>query len=117
MSSPSPNVTRGPKRAQARIIGGLLVDHDDGHRWLKAFYNYDLPNHHRQDFNILIHLEKLFLEQGIALGCSFALRHLESQFSDFLVITQVIRWPFVQDGPEMHEEVYDVERRSLRRRK
>ena len=110
---PPPNVTRGPKRARACIIGGLLVDHDEGHRWFKAFYNYDLPNHHRQDLNIPIWLEKLFLEQGIALGCSFTPRRLESQLSDFLVITQVIRGPFVHDGPEMYEEVYDLERQPI----
>jgi hypothetical protein len=74
---------------------------------------YIVPNDHRQDINIPIRLEKLFLEQGIALGCSFAPRRLESHPSDFLVITQVIRGPFVHDGPEMYEEVYDVERQPI----
>ena len=40
-------------------------------------------------------------------------RRLESQLSDFLVITQVIRGPFVHDGPEMYEEVYDVEQQPI----
>ncbi|KDR77197.1 hypothetical protein GALMADRAFT_246481 [Galerina marginata CBS 339.88] len=65
-----------------------------------------------KDINIPVRLEKLFLEQGIALGCSFAPRRLVSHLSDFLVVTQVIRGPFVHDGPEMYE-VYDVDRRPI----
>lgn len=110
---PPPNATRGSKRARACIIGGFLVDHDEGHRRFKAFYNYDLPDHHRQDLNIPIRLEKLVLEQGIALGCTFAPSRLESHLPDFLAITQVIRGPFIHDGPEMSEEVYDVERQPI----
>ncbi|KAG6820197.1 hypothetical protein H0H93_004047, partial [Arthromyces matolae] len=38
---------------------------------------------------------------------------LESDISDFLIITFVQRGPFTHDGPEAYEEVYDEDRKPI----
>jgi hypothetical protein len=108
-----PGVTKGPTRTRSSIIAGLLIANDEGRRWFKESYNYELPDHHRQDVNIPIRLRKLLEEKGIALGCCTAPRRLESAVSDCLVITQILQDPFVHDGPEAYEEVLQEDRKPI----
>lgn len=62
--------------------------------------------HHRQNSNIPLRLNTLVREAGIAIGCCFAPRRHESSVSDFLVITQMQRGEWINDGPDNYEEVY-----------
>ena len=110
---PAPDITKGPTRTRACIVAGLLITNDEGRRWFKEKYDYPLPDHHRQDMNITMRLKALLEEKGIALGCRTAPRRLESLVADFLVITQIIKGPFVHDGPQSYEEVYQEDRKPI----
>ena len=110
---PPPGVTKGPTRTRACIVAGLLITNDEGRRWFKQKYNYQLADHHGQDLNVLIRLEDLVKEKGIAFGCFTAPRRLESDVTDTLVITQIIEGPFVHDGPQSYEEVYEEDRKPV----
>jgi hypothetical protein len=109
---PPAHIKKGPTRARASIIAGLLISNEEGCRWFKEKYNYELPAHHRQDMNVAIRLETLLEEKGIALGGCTAPRRLEI-ISDFLVITQVLQGPFVHDGPERYEEVFQEDLKPI----
>jgi hypothetical protein len=110
---PPPDVTKGPTRTRASIIAGVLIANDEGRRWFLERYNYELAKDHLEDINILIRLRKLLEEGGIALGCCTALRRLESDVSDFLVITQIQQGPFVHDGPQAYGEVLQEDRKPI----
>ena len=110
---PPPGVTKGPLRARTCIVAGLLITNDEGRRWFKERFNYQLADHHGQDVNVFIRLEGLVKEKGIAFGCFTAPRRLESDVTDTLVIMQIIEGPFFHDGPRSYEEVYEEDRKPV----
>jgi hypothetical protein len=61
----------------------------------------------------MIRLRKLLDAKEIALDCCSAPRRLESVVNDVLVITQIVQGPFVLDGPESYEEVYQEDRKPI----
>ena len=109
---PPPGVMKGPTRIRDSIIFGLLIDNEAGREWFKKTYQYELLGDHSQDLNISTRLNKLVIEKDIAFGCCSAPRRLEL-VSDFLVITQIERGPFMHDGPETYEEVLQEDRRPI----
>jgi hypothetical protein len=109
---PPVDVNKGPKRVLDSIIAGPLISNDDGREWFKRTYNYEFPSH-SQDYNMPYRLNKLVQEKGIAFACCTAPRRLDSTISDILVITQILQGPFVNDGPENYEEVYQEDRKPI----
>jgi len=110
---PPPEVMKGPTRTRASIVFGPLISNDEGRKWFKDAYNYELASHHRQDYTVPYRLKQLVQEKGIALGCCMAPRRLESTVSDFLVITQILEGPFIHDGPYGYEEVFQEDRKLI----
>ena len=49
----------------------------------------------------------------LAFACCTAPRRLDATLSDILVITQILQGPFVHDGPENYEEVYQEDRKPI----
>ncbi|KAG6852898.1 hypothetical protein C0991_008295, partial [Blastosporella zonata] len=110
---PPPDVVKGPLRTHLSIIAGLVISNDEGRRWFKDFYDYELPRH-SLDGNIPIRLQPLLCEKILDVyDCCMAPRRLESEICDFLVITFIQRGPFVHNGPEAYEEVYDEDRKPI----
>jgi hypothetical protein len=109
---PPPEVTRGPTRTRASIIFGPLISNDEGRRWFKDEYDYELASHHRQDYTVPYRLRELFQQKGIAFGCIMAPRRLGG-VNDFLVITQILEGPFIHDGPYGYEEVFEEDRKPI----
>ena len=109
---PPPGVMKGPTRIQDSIVFGLLIDNEDGRAWFKKTYDYELRSDHRQDISIPIQLNDLVIEKDMAFGCCAAPRRLEL-VSDYLVITQIERGPFIHDGPETYDEVLQEDRRPI----
>lgn len=97
----------------ASIIFGLLISNDEGRKWIKDAYNYELASHLRQDYTMSYRLKQLVQEKGIAFGCCMAPCRLESAVRDFLVITQILEGPFIHDGPYGYEEVLQEDRKPI----
>ncbi|KAG6847520.1 hypothetical protein H0H93_007603, partial [Arthromyces matolae] len=111
---PPPGVVKGPLRTRLSIIGGLLISNDEGRRWFNDTYTYKLPPRHSVDRTVNMRLEPLLFEKDLDVyGICTAPRRLESEISDFLVITFVQHGPFTHDGPEAYEEVYDENRKPI----
>ncbi|KAF8815079.1 hypothetical protein BYT27DRAFT_7201182, partial [Phlegmacium glaucopus] len=97
---PPPGVDKGTPRPRTGITAGLLVSNDERHRWFNEKFGIKLPDHHRQDVNVPLRLNRVVREAGIALGCSFASRRLDPNMNDLLVLTQILSGHWVNDGPE-----------------
>ncbi|KAG6843694.1 hypothetical protein H0H87_001558, partial [Tephrocybe sp. NHM501043] len=110
---PRPGVTEGPKRLATSIIGGLLIDNDEGRRWFNEKSNVELASNHSQDINVNLKLIDAMAQEGIPLNCVTAPRRLESAVSDFLIITHIQRGRFVHSGPEAYDEVYDEDKKPI----
>lgn len=83
-------------------------------RWLEDRFKLELATDHSEDINIPYQLNKLVLDNGIALGCCTAPRRLDPLVSDILVITQIdLRGPFVHDGPDAYDEVLQEDRKPI----
>jgi len=106
---PPPGVTNGRPRLPNCIKAGLIISNEEGRRWFEQQYGARLADHHRQDSNIPLRLNRILQEGGIAVGCSFAPRRHESGVSDFVVITQTQYGRWMNDGPENYEEVFQEE--------
>ncbi|KAG6815460.1 hypothetical protein H0H87_001609 [Tephrocybe sp. NHM501043] len=105
---PPPHVTEGPSRAASSIIGGLLIDNDEGRRWFKAHFDKELASDHCQDLSIAVALDRLIKELNInAFACSCAPRRLESAVFDFIIVTYIENGHFIHNGPETYDEVCD----------
>lgn len=102
---PAPGVTQGHPRKQDFIISGPLIDNEEGRRWFRTCFQYELSSDHLEDLNIPTRLKKLIIDEGIAFGCCAAPRRLDPCVCDFLVITDIQFGPFVNDGPDNYEEV------------
>ena len=92
------------------ILFYLLIDNEDGRAWFKKTYDCKLQSDHRQDINIPIQLDDMVIENDMAFVPP--LRRLEL-VSDYLVITQIERGPFIHDGPEAYDEVLQDDRRPI----
>ncbi|KAG6827604.1 hypothetical protein H0H92_011143 [Tricholoma furcatifolium] len=106
---PAPGDTKGLRRTRASIIGGLLIDNDEGRRWFKEKYDVELADHryNGRDINVNLRIRRLLEEEGIdAYHICTAPRRFES-VCGFLIITHIERGPFIREGPEAYEEVYD----------
>ncbi|KAF5378132.1 hypothetical protein D9615_007570 [Tricholomella constricta] len=105
---PPSSVVTGRRRTRSCIIGGLLIDNDEGRRWFKDTYNIELADHHREDMNVRLRLIPLLKEKNIdAYSCHTAPRRLEGVVCDWLIVTHIQLGPFVHSGPDYYEEVYD----------
>jgi hypothetical protein len=91
------------------INAGLIISNEEGRCWFERKYEIKLAEHHRQDSNIPLCLNRIIQDAGITIGCCFAPRRNESAVSDFLVITQMQRGEWMNDGPENYEEVFNKE--------
>ena len=109
---PPAGVTKGPTRFLDSIIFSILIDNEEGHAWFKKVYDCELDSDHSQDLSITIQLDDLVIEKGISFGCCPAPRRLEV-VSDFLVITQIERGPFIHDGPEAYDKVLQDDLRPI----
>ncbi|KAF5378109.1 hypothetical protein D9615_007563 [Tricholomella constricta] len=95
----------GPFYLRVRVC---VKGNDEGRRWFKDTYNIELADHHRQDGNVRLRLNPLLKEKNIdAYSCHTAPRRLEGVICDWLIVTQILLGPFVHNGPDYYEEVYD----------
>lgn len=109
---PPPGVMKGPTRMSDSIVFGFLIDNEDGRAWFNKSFKLQLPSNHQLDLNIPFRLNELVIKKDMAFGCCSASRRLEV-VSDCLIITQIIRGPFIHDGPETYDEVVQEDLRPI----
>ncbi|KAG6825900.1 hypothetical protein H0H92_001931 [Tricholoma furcatifolium] len=89
------------------IIAGLVFHENEGSRWISENFNVQLAGY-VLGANIRLKLQPLLSKEGIdAYGICRAPRRLESDVSDFLIVTQIDSLPFTHNGHKANEEVDD----------
>ena len=75
-------------------------------------YQYELNINHSEDLGVVLQLDYLAIESGMAFGCCPAPRRLEL-VDDYFVITQIEYGPFIHDGPDTYNEVLQEDRMPI----
>lgn len=106
--NPVPDDKKGTLRQRSCIIGGLLIENDEGRRWFKDTFGHELASDHTEDISVMVALWRKLDPDGMDTptvclvsqchGCHSNGHNAQCFVFDFLVITYIEPGPFWHDG-------------------